>query len=166
MIRLVLKYYDRDNEYSYIVKLQDHNPHNSKAFMMFLTYDEKLRDVSLQIESLINQTESNDVADQIDDSSRLLEDRIMQNAKMIGENRAEIYSIAKNQSELVNRVSSIEIIYKNETHLLTESLSQISDKLNKTMIEMQANSTKEFEEISNSIHRPSWNFCLQRLSTG
>ena len=101
---------------------------------VFLTYDEKLRDVSLQIESLINQTESNDVADQIDDSSRLLEDRIMQNAKMIGENRAEIYSIDKNQSELVNRVSSIEIISKTETHLLTESLTQISDKLNKTII--------------------------------
>ena len=120
---------------------------------VFLTYDEKLRDFSLKIESLINQTESNDVADQIDDSSRLLEDRIMQNTKMIGENRAEIYSIAKNQSELVNRVSSIETISKNETHLLTESLSQISDKLNKTIIEMQANSTKEFEEISNTIHQ-------------
>ena len=119
---------------------------------VFLTYDEKLRDVSLQIESLINQTESNDVADQIDDSSRLLEDRIMQNTKMIGENRAEIYSIAKNQSELVSRVSSIEVISENETHLLTGSLSKLNN-LNATMVEVQTNLTKELEDTSNTIHQ-------------
>ena len=102
---------------------------------MFLYYEEKLRDVSFQVELLINQTESNDVADPIYDKSRWLEDRIMQNTKMINENRVDIYSTAQNQSELNNRISFIEKFSDEGIELLAESFSQIND-LNATMIEL------------------------------
>ena len=111
---------------------------------VFLSYDEKLRDVSIQVESLINQTESNDVADQlIDDKSRLLEDRITQNTRMIDKNRAEINSTANKQFELANRLSSFEAISENE-------ISKIND-INVTMIELQANFAKEVEKTTKTI---------------
>ena len=111
---------------------------------VFLNYDEKLRDVSKQVESLINQTESNDVVDQlIDNKSRLLEDRITQNTRMIDKNRAEINSTANKQFELANRLSSFEAISENE-------ISKIND-INVTMIELQENFTQEVEEKSKTI---------------
>ena len=119
---------------------------------MFLYYEEKLRDVSFQVELLINQTESNDVADPIYDKSRWLEDRIMQNTKMINENRVDIYSTAQNQSELNNRISFIEKFSDEGIELLAESFSQIND-LNATMIELLASLTIEIEETTDKINQ-------------
>ena len=71
---------------------------------------------------------------------------------MMNENRVEIYSKAKNQSELNNRVSIIEKFSDEEIQLLAESFSQIND-LNATMIELLASLTIEIEETTDKINQ-------------
>ena len=71
---------------------------------------------------------------------------------MINENRVEIYSTAKNQSELNNRISFNEKFSDEITELLAESFSQIND-LNATMIELLASLTIEIEETTDKINQ-------------
>ena len=115
---------------------------------VFLNYDEKLRDVSIQVESMINQTESNDVKDQlIDDKSRLLEDRIIQNKKMIDKNQAEINSITNKQIELANQLSSFQANFTKEVEKTTKKIDQLV-KFNKETHPIMQNISKSLLNLA------------------